>query len=321
MESNRAVESQIEGIHVILKTVGNILPCVFAIMLAAFGGTVFRCSLPESERIIFVSEREDDPEIYMINRDGSGFTQLTDNMVEDTGPAASPDGLRFLYLSRLGEGDTFEIMTGRLDKTGTPVQLTSDFYDETHASWSPDGSHICFCRDVNGRLDLWVMDDRGEHQEPITTNPGSDMQPEWSPNSDRIAYIAQSPLDEQEPPQLFIINHDGTGKKQLTSTPTVKSDPCWSSDGSLIYFIEKFSDREEPYSLKSIDPESGTTKTVTTFRERAEHPYISRDGNTFIYSILGKGIQTEIYLFDLISGQEIRLTNNSFRDYSPRWIK
>ncbi|MFC1556874.1 hypothetical protein ACFL5L_02690 [candidate division KSB1 bacterium] len=296
------------------------LPIMIAVLISAIGGIQLQCGIPDEDRIIFASTRDGDSEIYMINHDGSGLSQLTFNSVEDSGPAGAPGGERFLYLSRLGEGETYEIMIGFYDSGRVHIQLTSDFYDEQNASWSPGGNKICFCRNVNGRSDIWVMDDRGENQEPITTNPGSDRQPEWSPGGDWIVYISDSPFDENGSPQICIIRSDGTEKTQLTSSATVKSDPSWSPDGSTIYYIEQL-DEDQHFALKSVNRSAGEDAVITTFRERVVKPYMSRDNNVIVYSIAGKGTRSELYLYDLISGQEIRLTDNSYPDTSPRWTR
>jgi len=295
-------------------------PQTAALFLLTAAAVVLQCGFPAGERILFVSERDGEPEIYAADRDGSAVVRLTDNSVEDAQPAGAPDGKRFLYLSRRGEGETLEIMVGFYDTSETHVQLTSDYYNEMHASWSPDGSHICFSRDVNGSVDIWVMDDLGETQIPITSNPGSDRQPEWSPKSGWIAFVSQSALDEKSIPQIYLIKSDGTNIQQLTFSDAPKSDPAWMPDGSAVYFMEYDSGTDEPYRLRAVNPETAAETAVISFTEPITHPCPSADNNTLVYTISGKGARAEIYLYDLLAGREIRLTNNVFRDFDPRWI-
>ncbi len=279
------------------------------------------CALQESERIIFASVRDGSQDIYLIERDGSQLLKLTDNNIENSGPVPSPDGERFLYLSRLGESGTFEIMIGHFDREITAVQLTSDYYDEQHASWSPNGDYICFSRNVNGSEDIWVMDERGEKQEPITTNPADDSQPEWSPKGGWITYISHSPFEERQISQVCIIKSDGTEKKELTSSATLKSFPGWLSDGSSVYFLEYASGNESVCRLKTINRSGQEEKILLDFDERIEYPGFSNDDKTLLYTIAGKGTREELFLYDMLAGREIRLTDNSFRDFSPRWVR
>jgi TolB protein len=211
-------------------------------------------------------------------------------------------------------------MIGYYDSSETHIQITSDYYNETHASWSPNGKLICFSRDVNGRFDIWITDDRGEEQRPLTTNPGIDVQPEWSPDGGTIAYISKLTLDEDDVPQVYSISSKGGKPAKLTKSPGEKYDPCWSPDGSLIYFITH-NVNENMYLLKSVDPESLEEELIAGFREKIVRPYVSPDNNSFIYSIGGKGRRAEIYMYDVISGREIRLTDNLHRDADPRWAR
>ena len=55
-------------------------------------------------QIAFVSERDGNSEIYVINSDGSGLTNLTNHPADDHAPAWSPDGSRIAFRSRRGEG-------------------------------------------------------------------------------------------------------------------------------------------------------------------------------------------------------------------------
>jgi Tol biopolymer transport system component len=54
---------------------------------------------PNGSKIVFQSSRDGQPEIYVMNSDGSGQTRLTNNSASDTAPAWSPDGTKILFTS------------------------------------------------------------------------------------------------------------------------------------------------------------------------------------------------------------------------------
>src|SRR5215470_4430356 len=88
------------------------------------------------------------------------------------------------------------------------TQITSGDFDDEEPDWSPDGRWLAFSSnrstpdpDQTYNSDIWVVaaenKDKGAHLIQITTNPGEDREPAWSPDGKWIAYSTQ--LD----PKLF----------------------------------------------------------------------------------------------------------------------
>lgn len=131
---------------------------------------------PDGQKIVFTSHPlSDSPtassnaEIYVMNPDGTGTTQLTFNSEEERSPSFSPDGALILFMCRKGAGNTFEICVMNADGT-SPTRLTFDDKTDLTPTWSPDGQQIVFHR--GGENQLWTMQANGTGQKRITSPPG-----------------------------------------------------------------------------------------------------------------------------------------------------
>ena len=105
-----------------------------------------------SGRIAFESVRGGVSDIYVMNADGSGKVNLTNDPATDQFPAWSPDGSRIAFDSfRDGSSDIF-IMNA--DGTGVTGLNTNG---GSRAAWSPDGSRIAFSATGNIQSEIFVI--------------------------------------------------------------------------------------------------------------------------------------------------------------------
>jgi Tol biopolymer transport system component len=144
-----------------------------------------------------------DSEIFVMNPDGTGLTQLTFNTALD----------------------------------GMPV-------------WSGNGKKIAFRSFRDNNDEIYTMNADGSAQTNITNNPGLDVEPAFSRDGTKIVFRSQRTTGEgvDNPTgnsEIFTINLDGTGLKQLTFNTADDRDPTWSPDGTKIAFM---TDRDAPSS-------------------------------------------------------------------------
>jgi dipeptidyl aminopeptidase/acylaminoacyl peptidase len=131
------------------------------------------------------------------------------------------------------------------------TRITSGDYDDARPAWSPDGRLIAFASnrskpdpDRTYNTDIWVVaadnTDKGAQLTQVTTNPGDDDMPSWSPDGKLITYITH--LD----PHIFqyathhvaVSPASGGQARVLTqSFDRNATEPRFSPDGSSIYFI------------------------------------------------------------------------------------
>lgn len=130
------------------------------------------------------------------------------------------------------------------------TQITSGDYDDSAPAWSPDGREIAFVSnrsehpDRNFNDDIWVVSadnsDKGAHLLRITTNPGTDVSPTWSPDGKWIAFTSElnPKLIDYATFNLCVAPATGGEGKTLTlALDRNVTSPRFSPDGKSIYFI------------------------------------------------------------------------------------
>jgi TolB protein len=131
---------------------------------------------PTGQQIAFVSDRAGQPRIFVMDRDGANVHPITTSGFH-TQPRWSPKGDSIVYTQRAGTHDLWAISPSG----STPRPLTSGQGDNQGASWSPDGRHLAFQSNRNGRWQVFVMSIDGSMTTRITQGTTEATSPSWSP--------------------------------------------------------------------------------------------------------------------------------------------
>lgn len=216
---------------------------------------------PDGRRIAFVTYccRGRVVEVNVMNADGGGQRKLSGDWGFETGlwpPAWSPDGRRIAFVRGRGahkygnaERDS-DIYLANADGSGRR-RLTQSPQRDGDPVWSPDGRRLAFVRvryGVGDRLlgfgDIYLVNADGSGLRrlvraisPLVRMPGGptwgfSANPAWSPDGRRIAFVSNRDGSDD----IFVVNADGSGLRNLTRSRGNDHNPVWSPDGREIAF-------------------------------------------------------------------------------------
>ncbi len=285
-------------------------------------------------RIVFMSNRSGNSEIYLMKPDGKRIRRLTKHPQYDGAPAWSPDGQKITFssfrdMNRFrGRGPILgEIYLMNPDGTN-PINLTQAVERaDSHSSWSPDGKQIAFASSDRFQWpwDIWAMDADGSNPHNLTNHYAQDGSPDWSPDGNRIAFDSDRNKDWefefQANWEVYVMNADGANPINLTNHPAGDGRPDWSPDGLQIAFVSNRDGNLEVYVMNA----DGTNPINLTNHPAEDYsPDWSPDGNQIAFSTTrdrkdDDDKNVEIYVMNADGTNPINLTNHPAIDNSASW--
>jgi dipeptidyl aminopeptidase/acylaminoacyl peptidase len=208
-------------------------------------------------------------------------------------------------------------------KTHSLSQVTSGDYNESQATWSPDGQRIAFVSnrtaepDGNQNTDIWIVSskntDKGQTLLQVTTNLGSDSSPSWSPDGEWITYVSVT-----EPDLIwYATNHlaivSSTGGDATILTKEIDrniSSPKFQENGKYIIF--RMEDSSEDH-LVQISVDGGTP--VRFIEGPLSVGQFSLGKNGTIATLIGTlNRPPEIHVLENNEVKRVTYTNDKFLD-------
>jgi len=256
------------------------------------GQQVYTLDLRGGEGIPLTSV-EQGVEAYEWSPDGKRLVLVIRDPKPSQGKAPGPwviDRLLFKedyvgYLNRLrAHLYVFDVETKAL------AQITSGDYEDSDPAWSPDGSVIAFVSnrteepDANYNTDIWLVKPDLPHweQKPVrvTSNPGSDDEPVWHPDGERLAYITTIRTDVplaylQTKLALIRVGEDEPVLLTTESLDRKVYQPHFSPDGRSLYVLLEDDGRVH---LAAVSVEEGGLSRPIAGRCRVEAAAVAPDG-------------------------------------------
>jgi Tol biopolymer transport system component/L-ascorbate metabolism protein UlaG (beta-lactamase superfamily)/putative intracellular protease/amidase len=262
--------------------------------------------------IAFVSTRDGNGEIYVMDADGSDLRRLTNWRQWDGYPTWSPDGKHIAFYSYLKK---HEWVIKAIDVAGgNPRPLTDNGICDGAPHWSPDGTRIAYTSDADctaRHREVYVMNADGSGQTNLTQNDADDMGSSWSPDSQQIAFSSDRDGDYE----IYIMNPGGGDARQLTDNDAQDLMAAWSPSGNEIAFV---SDRDGNDEIYLMDVRGNNVQRLTDNAVADWFPFWSPDGSQFVFSSKRDG-NLDVYVMDTDGGNVHRLTNSPGDDFNAVW--
>lgn len=273
-----------------------------------------------SGQIAYASDLSGNPQIWLMNADGTASEQLTDLPEGACQPAWSPEGDRLAFISPC-EGDQ-EIYQGAAiwiksvddtDQFALPSVPGGDF----DPSWSPDGTKIIFTslRDFN-RAQIYEYNLVDETVRSLSANTVRDSQPVWSPDGSQIAFVTT----RRGPSQIWIMDDEGEDANLLSRSRDLKdSYPDWSPDGQTIMFTQNEVGGVPRLVAMRVEEgnliENWVVQEITPMREASYSP----DGAWIAFEGWPEGSNHDIFIMAPYGSGRQRLTDDPAFDFDPAW--
>ncbi len=131
---------------------------------------------PDSKRVAFISTRDGNKELYMVDVDGGNLARVTQTEAPEYDISWSPNGQTILFVSeRDGNPEIYSI-----SKDGSNLnRLTYNNVEDRYPVWSPSGDRIAFVSYLDGDADIFIMNSDGGDQRRLTLNDSDDTRPTW----------------------------------------------------------------------------------------------------------------------------------------------
>jgi Tol biopolymer transport system component len=215
--------------------------------------------------LAFDSDRSGDPDIWKMSVDGGEAEQLTTTPGGDFVQGWSTDA-RFLAVHSF-RGRSRDLFLLSVDGSGVEQVLATPA-EEANPDLAQDGASIVFESSVTGVDEVYLTrrTGPGRWSTPRQLSRGGGVDPVWSPDGSRIAYMAQN--------AIRVMAADGSDAHTLVDASTGAEFAQWSRDGHAIYYKTRAG--EQHAGFWAVPADGGKPQLLVTFDDPAR-PSLRRE--------------------------------------------
>jgi TolB protein len=251
-------------------------------------------------------------QICMINADGTGFRQLTNDLLhQHLSPSWAPDGNSFVFIgSHSGSPKIYEMdLEGNMHMVG---DIEGDLYSPMI---SPDGLRIIFTRYVSDSEQyISIMNRDGSNLLDLVAYYNN-KDAVWSEDGSKVLFTSR----EDGKAGIYYMNAGGTTIQKVDELSGLDGRPDWSVD----YTIATYSGTKDAHDREIVLMEVGKAPVTITSGGDNLSPSFSPDGQWITFMSYRdhywESDGCEIYIMRKDGTDIRRLTDNTYCDYQPRW--
>lgn len=302
---------------------GSVL--VALLMLGPSGGV--SASAGKVPRIAYGFKSHKTNGLFVIGADGENRHKVSHDVKLGYGgfaPAWSGDGTRIGFAAQKSSVGVSHIYTVRPDGSGQDqISYGGSCFGDSAPSWSGHSNHIVFQRDQCDPVEIWTIGRGGHDQTQLTSSPdyetGLSYGPEWSPDSDSIAFYA---TDENHRVSIWVMDRDGSNKKELTPGTTDEIDPHWSPNSSRLVYTKVIAgskwDPNESQVCSILLAGTPSELCLTNSGFVDEDAHFSPSGKKIVF-VSNKAGNRNIYVMNADGTSEHSITHALAFDGQPEW--
>jgi len=265
-------------------------------------------------QIVFTCTRGNYNQICMVNRDGSGYAQLTDMDASNYYGTFTPDGSALLFASNRNGAFDFYLLVFAQQEI---LQITNRIGNVISPDYSPDGRQIVFANKVGDNpTAIWMVNADGLNPRLVYTGVRDIVAVAWSPNGEKIAYAMSSGI----PQEYEIYTMDVSGRNHLKISQGllgIGGSVDWSLDSQhVLIHAGPFGNKD----IFKIEAATGNFTQLTNGGNNAGASY-SPDGNYIVFNSLRNNDQADLYIMRADGTNQVQLTNHPEPDWGARWVE
>jgi Tol biopolymer transport system component len=259
-------------------------------------------------------------QIFTMDLDGTNKKLVSTGFGRTTCSYFYPDGRRIIYASThaadtacppppdFSQGyvwkvySSFDLYTADIDGSNPAPLVPHQGYD-AEATVSPIGDKVVFTSQRNGDLDIYSMNLDGSDLKQLTNTMGYDGGPFYSWDGQKIVYRSYHPKTEEEIQryedllkdqliepakfQIWVMDADGSNKRQITDNEYANFAPFFHPDNRRIIFcssLNSTNSKRPDFNLWMINEDGTGLEQITFFDKFDGFPMFSSDGRQLVFA-------------------------------------
>ncbi|MDP2767291.1 MAG: hypothetical protein Q8O41_07570, partial [Candidatus Methanoperedens sp.] len=240
------------------------------------------------------------------------------------GPAWSPDVNSIAYIAYY-ESNNQQIFTINIDGTGKK-QVTNDTIkkwsierldDEiSFLSFDTDGLEKIFLVHPDGSGRRKLLDEKTRQGRAPEDKPPALGGASWNPDTKQILFTS---FDDKANEKIYLVNIDGTGKKQLITDEFRQWNPQWSPGGNSFVYVSY--DDKYHEQLFTANANGTGKKQITSDELKKSDPNWGQDGILYVSYETASSIGEKIFIINPDGTGKKLLIKDGFKQRNPRWSR